>query len=54
MPAERPEDAPPREVATKDGDKGEAAKPDAAPTEEAAPAPEPPPAKKSASKKKRH
>ena len=55
MPAERPEDAPPREVAAKDGDKGAAAKPDAAKKteEEAAPA-EPPPAKKSASKKRRH
>jgi hypothetical protein len=56
MPAERPEDAPPREVAAKSGgDKGEAAKPDAAPAagdEPAQPA-DPPPAKKPASKKKR-
>lgn len=48
MPAERPEDAPPREVAAKDGDKGEAAKP-----EPAQPA-DPAPVKKSASRKKRH
>jgi hypothetical protein len=57
MPAERPEDAPPREVAAKDGDKGEAARPDAAEpaqTEEAAPPADAPPAKKSTSKKKRH
>ena len=55
MPAERPEDAPPREVAAKDGDKGEAAKPDAAPaaTDEPAQPAAAPPAKKSASKKKR-
>ena len=57
MPAERPEDAPPREVAAKDGNKGEAAKPDAAepaqadePAQSASPAPK----KKAASKKKRH
>jgi hypothetical protein len=53
MPAERPEDAPPREVAAKDGDKGEAAKPAPAATDEAAQPADPPPAKKSASKKKR-
>jgi hypothetical protein len=56
MPAERPEDAPPREVAAKDGDKGEAAKPDAAEpaqTDEAAQPADPPPAKKSTSKRKR-
>ena len=57
MPAERPEDAPPREVAAKsDGDKGEAAKPDAAEpaaSDEAAQPADPPPAKKPASKKKR-
>ncbi len=58
MPAERPDDAPPREVAAKDGGKdgdkdGEAAKPEPAQTEEAAPPAEPPPAKKSTSKKRR-
>jgi hypothetical protein len=53
MPAERPEDAPPREVAAKDGDKGEAAK-QAEPAQTDEPAADPPPAKKSASKKKRH
>jgi len=56
MPAERPEDAPPREVATKDGDKGEAAKPDAAEpaqTGEPAQPADTPPAKKSTSKRKR-
>jgi hypothetical protein len=56
MPAERPEDAPPREVAAKDGDKGEAAKPDAAEpaqTDEPAQPASPTPKKKSASKKKR-
>jgi hypothetical protein len=42
MPAERPEDAPPREVAAKDGDKGEAAAP-AAGDEPAQPAPDRPP-----------
>ena len=56
MPAERPEDAPPREVAAKDGDKGEAAKPDATEptrTDEAAQPASPALKKKSASKKKR-
>jgi hypothetical protein len=54
MPAARPEDAPPREVAAKDGDKGEAVKPDGAEpaASEDQPA-DPPPAKKPASKKKR-
>lgn len=57
MPAERPADAPPREVAAKDGDKGEATKPEAAEpaqTDEPAQPADPPPMKKSASTKKRH
>jgi len=59
MPTERPEEAPPREVAGKsDGEKREAAKPDAAgqdaPDAQAEDKPaEPTPAKKSASTKKR-
>jgi hypothetical protein len=57
LPAERPEEAPPREVAAKsDGDKLDAAKPDAAEpqaAEETKPAADPPPAKKPATKKRR-
>jgi hypothetical protein len=57
MPAERPEDAPPREVAAKsDSDKGEAAKPEAAEpaaSDEPAQPEGPPPKKKSASTRKR-
>jgi len=56
MPAERPDNAPPREVAAKsDGDKGDAAKKDAAEPDapdtqaEDKPVADPPPAKKSAS-----
>jgi hypothetical protein len=55
MPAERPEDAPPREVAAKDGDKGEAAKPDAAPAagdEPAQPAADRPPKSAKQSRRK--
>jgi hypothetical protein len=59
MPTERPEEAPPREVAAKsegDKDKRETAKPEAAEpqaAEEAKPDPAPPPTKKPATKKRR-
>ena len=57
LPAERPEEAPPREVAAKsDGDKRDAAKPDAAEpqaAEETKPAADPLPAERPATKKRR-
>ena len=59
MPTERPEEAPPREVAAKsdgDKDKRETAKPEAAEpqaAEEAKPDPAPPPTRKPATKKRR-
>jgi len=55
MPAERPEDAPPRVVAAKDGDKGDAAKPaEPAHADEPVQPADASPTKKSVSRKRRH